>query len=171
MRLWSIDPKYLDPIGLVALWRESILALKVIKGLTKGYRNHPQLHRFRASRDPLKAINTYIYYIWLEGCSRGYRFSSDKFDAALIDPSIRITISDAQVRYEVLHLIRKIYIRSRGWLERIAGNRCFNPHPIFQVVPGDIEPWEKLHTKFDRKELEKVAIGSYVINTRICSYD
>ncbi|MDT7896190.1 MAG: pyrimidine dimer DNA glycosylase/endonuclease V [Desulfurococcales archaeon] len=171
MRLWSIDPEYIDPIGLVALWRESILALKVIKGHTKGYRNHPQLYRFRVSRDPIRAINTYIYYIWLEGIRRGYRFGNDKFDAALVDPSIRISISDSQVRYEVLHLLKKVYIRSRRWLDRIASNSCFKPHPIFRVVPGDIEPWEKLPREFDKRELEIAVIGPYEMRIRICNYD
>jgi hypothetical protein len=35
LRLWSIHPKYLDATGLVALWREALLAQKVLKGKTK----------------------------------------------------------------------------------------------------------------------------------------
>jgi hypothetical protein len=47
MRIWSIHPKYLDIKGLVALWREALLAKHVLEGRTKGYRNHPQLDRFK----------------------------------------------------------------------------------------------------------------------------
>jgi len=30
MRLWSLHPRYLDAKGLVALWREGLLAQKVL---------------------------------------------------------------------------------------------------------------------------------------------
>ena len=39
MRLWSIHPKYLDCKGLVALWREALLAKKVLRGKTRKYAN------------------------------------------------------------------------------------------------------------------------------------
>ena len=47
MRLWSVHPKYLDARGLVALWREALLAQAVLRGRTNGYVHHPQLQRFR----------------------------------------------------------------------------------------------------------------------------
>ena len=47
MRLWSLHPKYMDSKGLVALWREGLLARAVLKGQTNGYINHPQLIRFK----------------------------------------------------------------------------------------------------------------------------
>jgi hypothetical protein len=31
MRIWSLHPKYLDSKGLVALWRESLLAKNVLR--------------------------------------------------------------------------------------------------------------------------------------------
>ena len=49
MRLWSIHPKYLDPAGLTACWREGLLAREVLCGRTSGYRNHPQLARLTVS--------------------------------------------------------------------------------------------------------------------------
>lgn len=64
MRLWSIHPKYLDRIGLIALWREAILAQKVLKGETKGYRHHPQLIRFKSHCDPEGAIGKYLLEVW-----------------------------------------------------------------------------------------------------------
>ncbi|MEM1610756.1 MAG: pyrimidine dimer DNA glycosylase/endonuclease V [Sulfolobales archaeon] len=168
MRLWSIKPEYLDPIGLIALWRESILALRVLEGLTRGYRNHPQLSRFKNSREPLRSINTYIYYIWLEGRRRGYRFSDSKFNRGLVDLSLRLPVSDAQLRYEVLHLLKKLYIRSREWFLDLVEQGCFEPHPLFYVVPGDIEPWEKIPENFDRDILGSLSIGSYYVEIRIC---
>lgn len=47
MRIWSLHPKYLDTKGLVALWRETLLAQHVLSGKTKRYKNHPQLARFK----------------------------------------------------------------------------------------------------------------------------
>jgi len=38
MRLWTIHPKYLDAKGLVALWRETLLAKHVLEGKTPGYK-------------------------------------------------------------------------------------------------------------------------------------
>jgi hypothetical protein len=58
MRLWSIHPKYLDSKGLVALWRESLLALKVLEGNTKGYKNHSQLNRFK--QKPIESLKNYL---------------------------------------------------------------------------------------------------------------
>jgi len=46
MRIWSLHPKYLDAKGLVALWRDALLARHVLQGKTTGYKNHPQLNRF-----------------------------------------------------------------------------------------------------------------------------
>jgi Pyrimidine dimer DNA glycosylase len=51
MRIWSVHPRYLDRQGLTAGWREGLLAQKVLTGTTKGYRNPPQLRRFRAAGD------------------------------------------------------------------------------------------------------------------------
>jgi hypothetical protein len=60
MRLWSLHPKYLDARGLVALWREGLLAQAVLRGRTNGYVHHPQLERFRAESSPLGAIADYL---------------------------------------------------------------------------------------------------------------
>jgi len=65
VRLWSISPGYLDARGLVALWREALLAQKVLMGLTRGYTRHPQLERFRRTSDPVLYIGTYLYYVYL----------------------------------------------------------------------------------------------------------
>ena len=78
MRLWSINPSYLDTKGLLGVWREGLLAQKVLMGLTKGYRNHPQLIRFKTTRDPLTYIGNYLYFIYLEGERRGYKFKLEK---------------------------------------------------------------------------------------------
>ncbi|MBN2202875.1 MAG: hypothetical protein JW700_01680 [Candidatus Aenigmarchaeota archaeon] len=78
MRLWTLHPKYLDCKGLVALWRESLLARKVLEGKTVGYRHHPQLDRFRTHKNPPVAVNTYLLYVFMESQKRCYKFNNKK---------------------------------------------------------------------------------------------
>jgi len=66
MRIWSIHPKYLDTKGLVALWRENLLAKNVLEHNTRGYKNHPQLIRSKNSGTPLQAINHYLAAVYQE---------------------------------------------------------------------------------------------------------
>jgi hypothetical protein len=72
MRLWTIHPRYLDSQGLVALWRESLLARGALRGKTRGYRHHPQLARFLAHPSPRYAIKAYLAAIHTEATARGY---------------------------------------------------------------------------------------------------
>src|SRR5665213_874155 len=58
MRLWTLHPRYLDAQGLVAAWREALLAQKVLEGATRGYTRHPQLIRFQSHPKPLEAIKS-----------------------------------------------------------------------------------------------------------------
>ena len=74
MRLWTVHPKYLDPVGLVAVWREALLARAVLRGETRGYRHHPQLTRFRSHPQPVSALNRYLHAVYAEAFRRGYQF-------------------------------------------------------------------------------------------------
>lgn len=141
MRLWSLHPRYLDSKGLVALWRESLLAQKVLEGTTRGYRSHPQLRRFRAERDPIAAIATYLHGIYLESVRRGYRF-----DAAKIAPGrmrTRIPVTAGQIEFELGHLRSKLRIRDRAAFERIAALERPRAHPLFAITAGAVEEWER----------------------------
>jgi len=115
MRLWSIHPKYLDQKGLVALWREGLLALKVLKGETKGYKNHPQLNRFKEKKDKIQAISYYLYYVWRESQDRRYHFNFHKIDnvANALDKFDEnpIKVSSSQILYEFYHLHNKLKAR------------------------------------------------------------
>ena len=83
MRLWSLHPKFLDAQGLVACWREALLARAVLRNETRGYRNHPQLDRFRSAENPLATLEAYLWELWEEGTRRGYRFDEDKLGERL----------------------------------------------------------------------------------------
>lgn len=140
MRIWSLHPQHLDAKGLVALWRETLLAQKVLRGETNGYRHHPQLQRFRAHPEPLAAIADYLREVQREAERRGY-----KFDASKIGPQTtrkKINVTSGQVEYELAHLGRKLAVRDTEALARLQ--RCVQPtlHPLFRAVEGDVEAWE-----------------------------
>jgi len=144
MRLWSLHPKYLDRKGLLAVWREGLLAKKVLEGRTRGYKNHPQLVRFRKSKDPLLYINAYLYQIYLEAVRRGYRFDLNKIIPVEVEEKIPVT--RGQVVYEFYHLLKKLERRDKKKYEELK-NIDLNKlevNPIFKIVEGGIEPWEKV---------------------------
>ena len=139
MRLWSIHPKYLDRIGLIALWRESLLAKKVLLGETKGYKNHPQLERFKNAEDSILTINTYLYHIHQEAQNRGYNFNFEK--VGRVNLEIKLLVTSGQIKYELTHLRNKLEQRSPKKVKELTGN---DPHPLFQIIKGPIENWEKI---------------------------
>ncbi len=141
MRLWSLHPKYLDSKGLVALWRESLLAKRVLEGKTRGYRHHPQLRRFRESSAPLAAINAYLAEIFHEAERRGYSFDGGKIDWNFA--AVKIPVTSGQLEYEWRHLSQKLQQRAPASLLRLGGEGEIMAHPIFLPVNGDIEDWEK----------------------------
>ena len=141
MRVWTLHPKYLDRQGLLALWRETLLAQKVLLGETKGYRNHPQLTRFRACADPVAAIGAYLREVAREAESRGYRFEISKIVSA--DECELIEETDGQLRYEWKHLKTKLATRSPDVYKRIRGVETPEHHSLFMIVKGGIRDWEK----------------------------
>lgn len=151
MRLWSIHPSYLDRQGLLAVWREGLLALKVLEGKTKGYKNHPQLDRFKNTKDPIQHIKNYLYYIWKEADNRGYKFNHKKINLEFENWYLRyenITITKGQLKYEFNHLQRKLHARNykkyRNNNIKIRTKHFYQAHPIFTVIAGGLEKWEKL---------------------------
>jgi hypothetical protein len=141
MRLWSLHPSLLDPTGLVALWREGLLAQKVLQGTTKGYRSHPQLHRFRQSGEPAAAIATYLWAIHDEASRRGYRFVASKI--ALERQPVSLTVTQGQLAFEHQHLKAKLRQRNPKWFRALCRTRPIMAHPLFIVVTGAIESWER----------------------------
>ena len=173
MRIWSLHPSLLDRRALVACWRETLLAQKVLRGLTRGYTNHPQLIRFRAHPQPLEAVAAYLSGLADEADARGYSFnraligagdastsenstdknSADKNSADKAeDPYAsvaRIPVPLGQLEYELAFLQHKVAGRDPEWEHRLSerlaarGELAACAHPLFEVVPGAIEPWEK----------------------------
>jgi len=142
MRLWTLHPQYLDAQGLVALWREALLAQKVLRGATKGYKNHPQLVRFRATHDPCAAICSYLDGIFLEAKHRGYSFDFNKIPALRLPGLMNET--KGQLLYEWHHLQRKLKGRALGRYTKTRSLKVPLPHPLFQIVAGDVQSWERV---------------------------
>ncbi|QBE48165.1 pyrimidine dimer DNA glycosylase/endonuclease V [Leucobacter triazinivorans] len=196
MRIWSLHPSHLDRMGLVACWRETLLAQAVLAGRTKGYRNHPQLDRFRAQPEPLDAVGAYLSAVANEARARGYRFDASRIlrapgTAAVADDSpaagtpagaaqgavtrarvadpgesahasgdgagaapvsgrgashpsaaATIPVTRGQLDFEWAHLGRKLRERSPEQAVRWEAETP-TAHPLFRVVPGDIESWER----------------------------
>ncbi len=140
MRIWSIHPKYLDSKGLVALWREVLLAKAVLSGRTKAYQHHPQLARFIQSAAPKHYLAAYMKVIYAEAARRKYHFDETKIDQVTIVPPLSVT--KGQIEYEWIHLKKKLEVRSPSWLQKFQEIRQPLSHPIFCVVEGAIEPWE-----------------------------
>jgi hypothetical protein len=145
MRLWTLHPQYLDPQGLVALWREALLARAVLRGETKGYRHHPQLMRFQQHAAPKSAINAYLGEVCTQADARGYNFNRSKIGPVRsVDP---IQCTTGQVEYEWQHLMRKLQARSPALYEKWHAEAAPQAHPLFRIKPGAIEDWERPQTE------------------------
>ena len=178
MRIWSLHPCLLDRRALVACWRETLLAQKVLRGLTRGYTNHPQLIRFRAHPQPLEAVAAYLSGLADEADARGYSFNraligagedstnensagkngtsnngtgkncADKAEDPYASVA-RIPVPLGQLEYELAFLQHKVAGRDPEWEHQLSGRLAARgelaacAHPLFEVVPGAIEPWEK----------------------------
>jgi hypothetical protein len=140
MRLWTIHPRYLDVKGLLALWREALLAQKVLEDKTTGYRSHPQLKRFKSSDDPKGAIAGYLRAVYAEAASRGYQFSEEKINHGIFTGEIQTT--RGQLLYEWEHLKRKLRLREAAKYEEVEGIKEPEAHPLFRIIEGEVEDWE-----------------------------
>ncbi len=144
MRLWSVHPEYLDSRGLIAVWREALLAQAVLRGRTRGYRHHPQLTRFRGERLPLAAIAEYLRGIHAESRVRGYAFMSGRISRSRgADP---VAVTEGQLACEWAHLLAKLGQRDRRRRDELQHVALPRPHPLFIVVPGPAAPWERAPT-------------------------
>ena len=140
MRIWSLHPKYLDTKGLVALWRETLLAKHVLEGKTKGYKNHPQLNRFKKAKYPIDLINQYLAGVYDEAINRNFNFDKNKINWTFRKSKVPVTTG--QVNYEVEHLLRKLKKRDLEKYKELKSRSDFDIHPIFKPIKGEIEDWE-----------------------------
>lgn len=141
MRLWSLHPSYLDARGLVALWREALLAQAVLRGRTRGYRDHPQLARFRELASPRGGIAQYLRCVHSESLARGYAFAADRISRSRCTEVI--VVRRGQLDYEWEHLLRKLEARDPARARLLRSVRRPEAHPMFTIVRGPLERWER----------------------------
>lgn len=140
MRIWSLHPRYLDSKGLVALWRETLLAKHVLEGKTKGYQNHPQLQRFKTTSHPLHHINSYLSAVLEEARQRGYNFDESKIGYS--GEVKYIPVTTGQIRFEQEHLLGKLRVRDLAKYHKLSETIDLQIHPLFSLIEGDVETWE-----------------------------
>jgi hypothetical protein len=141
MRLWTLHPRYLDPQGLVALWREALLAKAVLRGKTRGYKHHPQLARFRAHAAPRAAINAYLAAVHAEATARGYAFDRRKIGP--VRSVAPLPATSGQIEHEWRHLMRKLAARNPALYREWKAQRRPGCHPLFRRVRGPVATWER----------------------------
>ena len=141
MRLWTVHPRYLDAKGLVAAWREALLAQKVLMGGTRGYRHHPQLTRFQAQDDPVAIIGSFLEGIAEEAKRRGYRFDCKRICERRFPG--RLAETKGQLLYEWEHLLVKLQTRAPELHLEFRSVTTPEPHPLFRIVSGKVREWEK----------------------------
>lgn len=132
---------YLDAKGLVAAWREALLAQKVLAGATRGYRHHPQLARFQAQTDPLAAIAAFLAGLADEAKSRDYSFDVTRISRRRFTGKIPET--SGQLLYEWAQLKAKLRVRAPHVGRKFRTVKTPEPHPLFRIVPGEVRDWEK----------------------------
>jgi hypothetical protein len=142
MRLWSLHPRYLDRAGLVALWREALLAQAVLRGETRGYLRHPQLVRFRNHPDSEGAIAAYLDEVCREASGRGYRFNAMKIGCRRTKDPVPVT--RGQIQYERVHLLKKLLARDPFAYKALRTASEPEPHPLLTIIEGGIERWERI---------------------------
>ncbi|NIM47035.1 MAG: hypothetical protein GTN40_02650 [Candidatus Aenigmarchaeota archaeon] len=131
MRVWIVHPKYLDCKGLVALWRETLLARKVLKGKTKGWRNHPQLNKFKTHKNPVAAVNTYLLYVLEESEKRCYKFNKRKIEKSFTKNKIKIPKKEVVSDFEDLK--NKLKKRDSKRYIEIVKVKEIEVNPIFII--------------------------------------
>ena len=141
MRLWTLHPMYLDPAGLVALWREALLARAVLRGRTRGYRHHPQLARFQARPHPVRDLDRFLAAVFAEARRRGYAFDRRKLGPAA--GGWRIPETAGQLAFEWAHLLAKLRRRRPDLHRSLVAVEHPRAHPLFTIVPGTVRPWER----------------------------
>ena len=144
MRLWTLHPAYLDSRGLVALWREGLLAQRVLEGKTRGYRSHPQLRRFTDHGDAMAAIGAYLFGVEIEAARRGYAFDRSKIILPYEALPTQIPVPRGQVLYEWQHLLDKLTLRAPSLAATFRSVALPDLHPVFSLVEGPRADWEKV---------------------------
>ena len=123
------------------MWREGLLARAVLSDATLGYRNHPQLIRFRAQPDPLRALDAYLTGVLDESLVRDYRFSAHKIRR--VEEVGFMEETRGQMAFERAHLLAKLRVRDQGRWQALLDMDQPEPNPVFRLKDGPVRDWER----------------------------
>lgn len=150
MRLWSVHPRYLDRQGLLGLWREGLLAQKVLGAgppYDVPYGKHPQLDRFKLHKEPIVAISYYLKQVFLEADRRFYKFNK----TLIVEPdgnpwTCKLWVPQGQIEYEFKHLMNKLKNRDPVLYKHNQKETSIKVHPLFTVnqESQEVSQWERV---------------------------
>lgn len=132
MCLWSVHPQYLDKHGLMALWREGLLAQKALCASAAVSQSNPQLRRFKNNDNPLRAIGTYLSFVAAEGARQGYNLNHEKILYPNFDQEV-IPVDASQIAFEAERLKNKLRIRDKLKFKQLSSSRDIAANPIFNI--------------------------------------
>ena len=132
MSLCTIHPKYLDKQGLISLWREGLLAQKVLNGEVNIQLNSPLWEKLKKSQNPLRAIGAYLSFVAAEGARRGYKFSHEKILYPNFE-SYEIKVKPQDLIFEMTHLRNKLKMRDQHKWDEISKVSEVSPHPFIRL--------------------------------------
>jgi hypothetical protein len=159
MRLWSFHPKYLDNVGLSRAINEGVSGYKALTGKQKMWKNHPQLTRFKDYGET--QLKLYIEHLLIHFYNRkciSIKLSPQPFNVFVKDV---IEVTTGQLIYEWNHYLNKLEKRNNDLYQELMHITCPEPHPLLEVVEGDIESWEKVRSKLgeDKMKINEKALA------------
>jgi hypothetical protein len=86
-------------------------------------------------------ISAYLWAVHDEATNRGYSFDSSKITRKRQPRTL--TVTQGQLDFELGHLKGKLRQRDPGRYRDLRRLREITAHPMFTVVDGEIEPWER----------------------------
>lgn len=149
MRIWSFHPKYLDKQGLSRAINEGIAGNKALRKTGEGYppswEKHSQLERFKTTAIPGIYSQLYLdrlfmikYNSWM------LETNQEPFFDDIENPYPKLKVTIGQLKYEWQRYLKKISKRSPKLYEELKSIELPEPHPLFNIIDGDVESWEKV---------------------------
>lgn len=101
----------------------------------------------------MRSINQYLTSVYKNSLERGYHFNKNKVNPNFIPT--KLTVTDKQIKFEMEHLLTKMETRDPERFHKLSRKVKIDAHPLFRIIDGEIEPWEKLN----RQKSDIIEIG------------
>jgi hypothetical protein len=99
----------------------------------------------------MEAVGYYLKELYFESQIRGYNYNYSKilYPDAVVEP---IFLSQGQIDYEFMILQERLKVRTPKKYEENLGVSDPLSHPLFKIVPGLPEKWEKAYWREKEKD-------------------